>query len=102
MKHILKSLGRNPLVKIAGKTSGYLSAATSWADFARERSTAGFIRASANTGLAVVRLHPLVNIAGFALDASGRTDKAYYWLGERLDSGTRSVRDIVKKDPPAK
>jgi hypothetical protein len=76
-------------LRLLGKASGYAGAAAAGVEFAGNRRTALFIKASANTGLAVARIHPLINISVTALSFTDYPDRAFESVARRLP-GKRS------------
>ena len=88
--------------RIAGKATGYASAAASWIDFSRRRNVSSFLRAGTNTGLAVMRVHPLVNIGMFALDYSGRMDRMFDAVEARFSAPAEVPAEEEQSPEPAK
>jgi hypothetical protein len=76
----------------AGKASGYVSALHAWMEFAGDRRTAPFLKASATTGLALARVHPILNLSLSALSFTDYPDRAFESVARRLPSGRNSDR----------
>lgn len=87
----------------AGKASGYASALHAWVEFAGDRRTAPFLKASANTGLALARVHPVLNLSLAALAFTHYPDRAFEAVARRLPMRTTSAppKDAVRKDDAA-
>jgi hypothetical protein len=63
-------------LNLAARASGYLAAASAWTAFAADRRARPFVKAAAATGLAVVRVHPVVNVSLVAIGFTSWPDRA--------------------------
>ncbi len=89
-----------PLGAVAGKglrwfsrASGYAGALHAWMEFAGDRRTALFLKASATSGLAVARIHPVLNLSLAALSFTNYPDRAFEVLAERMPSTGKPAGD---------
>ncbi len=72
--------------KIIGRATGIASAGLAINDAIQNPTTGNIIQAFATTGLALVRINPLVGIGLGIMDVTGASDYLYDQLGNAIDN----------------
>jgi hypothetical protein len=69
----------NAVEKI-GMVGGVIDAVSSWTEYANNKTTGNFLKATTKTFLAVLKVNPIVNLITSAADLTGATDWAFRQL----------------------